>query len=62
VLNGYLSDLSEKYLAPLLLYYFEKLSYKEISEVLKIPVSTVGVRLKRGREKLKEVVENDKRF
>jgi len=39
-----------KYREPLLLYYFEQLSYEEIADVLRIPVSTVGVRLKRGKE------------
>jgi DNA-directed RNA polymerase specialized sigma24 family protein len=39
------------------LYYYEDLDYKEIAEVLHIPVATVGVRLKRGREALMKHVE-----
>jgi RNA polymerase sigma factor (sigma-70 family) len=31
------------------LYYFEDLSYKEIADVLHVPVSTVGARLARAR-------------
>ncbi|MES2225708.1 MAG: RNA polymerase sigma factor [Patescibacteria group bacterium] len=37
----------------LVLYYFEELSYKEIADVLHIPVSTAGVRLARARARLK---------
>lgn len=35
------------------LYYFEDLSYREIADVLHVPVSTVGVRLARARARLK---------
>jgi RNA polymerase sigma-70 factor (ECF subfamily) len=38
----------------LALYYFEQLSYKEIADVLHVPVSTVGVRLARSRARLKK--------
>lgn len=58
VLDGGLSKLDAKYREPLVLYYYEDMDYKEIADVLHIPVATVGVRLKRGREALmKEVKE-----
>ncbi len=38
------------------LYYFEDFSYKEIADVLHIPVSTVGVRLARARTSLKKIL------
>jgi RNA polymerase sigma-70 factor (ECF subfamily) len=38
----------------LALYYFEELSYKEIADVLRVPVGTVGVRLARARSALKK--------
>jgi RNA polymerase sigma-70 factor (ECF subfamily) len=38
----------------IVLYYFEELSYKEISDVLHVPMSTVGVRLARARSTLKK--------
>ena len=47
-----LSNLPTKYREPLVLHYFEHMSYKEISEILRIPVSTVGVRITRGKRKL----------
>lgn len=52
-----LSGLSPKYKEIIILYYLEELSYKEISDILKIPTSTVGVRIKRAKESLKEVYE-----
>ncbi len=57
LLNGGLAKLDAKYREPLVLYYFEDMDYKEIAEVLHIPVATVGVRLKRGREALLKQVE-----
>ena len=53
-----LDKLTPKYREPLVLYYFEEMDYKEIAGVLQIPVATVGVRLKRGRGILKEMVKN----
>ena len=48
-----LSKLDPKYRAPLVLCFFEEKDYKEISDILRIPTSTVGVRIKRAKEKLK---------
>jgi len=53
VMEECLEKLSLKYREPIILYYFHNLSYKEIADVLEVPVSTVGIRLKRGKEKLK---------
>ena len=39
------------------LYYYNDLSTKEISEILKIPVDTVKSRLSRAREKLYEILK-----
>lgn len=56
LLEKRLKDLAPRYREPLILYYFEELDYGEIADVLHIPVSTVGVRLKRGRESLKKTL------
>lgn len=53
LLDKHLRELSPKYREPLILYYFEEMNYKEIAEVLRIPIATVGVRLKRGKDLLK---------
>ncbi len=61
LLDGGLAKLDPKYREPLVLYYYEDLDYKEIADVLRIPVATVGVRLKRGKEALlKEVGDKAK--
>lgn len=49
-----LDKIPEKYREVLILYYSEDLSYKEIADVLQVPTGTVGVRIKRGKEALKE--------
>ncbi len=49
-LEGALQKLDAKYREPLILYYFEDLDYQAIADVLRIPVSTVGVRLRRARQ------------
>ncbi|MFH0890803.1 MAG: RNA polymerase sigma factor [Candidatus Liptonbacteria bacterium] len=49
-----LSTLDAKYREPIILYYLEEMDYREIADILEIPVSTVGVRLARGREMLKK--------
>lgn len=51
----HLAALDPKYREPLILYYLEGLDYREIADILMIPVSTVGVRLLRGRSMLKKI-------
>ena len=55
-LDGFLDRIPQKYREPLVLYYFDEMDYKEIADVLNIPVSTVGVRLQRGKVMLKKFV------
>ncbi len=49
-----LSALPENFRTPLILYYFEEFSYREIAEQLEIPLGTVMSRLARGREFLRQ--------
>ena len=56
MLDQCLDKLDAKYREPLVLYYFEEMEYGEIAEILKIPVSTVGIRLRRGKKRLKDLV------
>ncbi len=51
--------LPEKYRVPVYLYYYEDFSVNEISEITKINASTVRSQMKRGREKLKEILKGD---
>lgn len=57
VLDECLTSVGAKYREVLVLYYYEELNYTDIADVLHLPVSTVGVRLKRGREALRKVYE-----
>ncbi|MDD5433604.1 MAG: RNA polymerase sigma factor [Candidatus Pacebacteria bacterium] len=54
-IERFLGELSLKQKEVLLLYYFQELSYQEIADVLKIPIATVGVRIKRAKEAIKEI-------
>lgn len=51
-LDTSLQALQPKYRELLILFYLEELRYEEIADILQVPVSTVGVRLKRAREAL----------
>ena len=55
MLDACLAEIGSKYRESLVLYYFEDMGYREIAEILHIPVSTVGVRLQRGRIALKKI-------
>lgn len=44
-----LSKLDERLRAPIEMFYFEKLSYKEIAKSLKLPIGTVMSRIARGK-------------
>lgn len=49
ILEKSLDKLELKYKEPIVLYYLEQLSYKEIADIMRIPVSTVGIRIKRAK-------------
>ncbi len=51
-----LAELPALYKEIIILYYIEELSYQEIADILRVPVGTVGVRLRRGREALKKKI------
>jgi len=55
-LNKCLDRIAPKYREPLVLYYFEELSYREIADILHVPTSTVGIRLKRGKKLIKSLL------
>jgi RNA polymerase sigma-70 factor, ECF subfamily len=53
-----LGRLEEHYQAAVALFYLEDCSYKEIAEVLAVPIGTVKSRLTRGLGQLKEMLSN----
>mgnify|MGYP003290022302 CR=1 FL=1 len=50
-------SLPEKYRVPLHLFYYEDYTNKQIGDILGSPESTIKIRIKRGREKLKKILE-----
>lgn len=53
LLRRALDELPEEYRSPLILYYFEELSYRDIADVLAIPIGTVMSRLSRAKNHLR---------
>lgn len=51
------SALEPKYREVIQLVYFEQMKYEDASDVLHIPTSTVGVWLKRAKDKLRTICE-----
>ncbi len=55
-LDACINDMEQKYREVLILFYYEELSYAEISEVLRIPVATVGMRISRAKKALRKSI------
>ena len=51
-----LNQIDEAFRAPLILFYMKDLAYKEIAEILDIPIGTVMSRLSRGKAQLKKIL------
>ena len=58
-LRNAVRELPQKYAAVIHLYYYEGYSIKEISQLLGLPAPTVGTRLARGRERLRQMLKED---
>ena len=52
-LRNQLLSLDSKYSVPLVLFYYNGYSIKEISEILDLPVNTIKTRLSRAKSRLK---------
>lgn len=56
-LNQCLEKLPIIYKEAIILYYLEEKSYEEISDILKIPIGTVSVRINRSKSLLKKICQ-----
>ena len=52
-LQAILDELPDEFREPLILFYFQEFNYKEIAEVLEVPLGTVMSRLARGKKHLR---------
>ncbi|MDD5681358.1 MAG: sigma factor-like helix-turn-helix DNA-binding protein, partial [Candidatus Omnitrophica bacterium] len=52
-----LNKMSIIYKEPLSLYYLEEKSYEEISDILRIPIGTVGTRINRAKGLMKKICQ-----
>jgi RNA polymerase sigma-70 factor (ECF subfamily) len=53
-----LGRVDDVYRAPLALFYLEEHSYKEIAEILEVPIGTVESRIARGKAQLQKILLN----
>ena len=58
--NKCINKISIMYSEPLSLYYIEEKSYEEISDILRLPVGTVGTRINRAKIMMKKICQNIK--
>ncbi len=59
VINQALLQIDDKYRQVLLLRFFEHKEYEEISDILKIPIGSVGTLIHRGKKQLSTVIKTD---
>lgn len=52
-----LEKVDTNYRQPLTLFYIQDMSYKEIAELLELPIGTVMSRLSRGKAQLRDIFE-----
>lgn len=54
-----LHEIPVRYSEPLILFYFEKKSYEEISDILRIPKGTVATRINRAKKLMKKLCQKN---
>lgn len=56
-----LEKLEERHRLPVVMFYFQELSYREIAEALDLPIGTVMSRLSRARESLHDNLDTSRK-
>lgn len=59
-LEHLISRLPVEEAAAITLFYLEGLDYKEIADVMQLPIGTVATKLHRGRERLRQIINSMK--
>lgn len=59
LIDKIVEDLDTKYKAPIFLFFIENKSYKEIAEIMKIPINSVKSNIFRGKQIIKQVLRKD---
>jgi RNA polymerase sigma-70 factor (ECF subfamily) len=57
-----LNDINDKYKDVLILKFLEEKDYREISDILKIPMGTVATYINRGKKELKQKIKKYDKF
>jgi RNA polymerase sigma-70 factor, ECF subfamily len=57
-LQQLLNELPEEFRTPVILFYFDELTYREIAEQMNVPIGTVMSRLARGKAHLRRRLES----
>lgn len=57
LLDHGLAKLPPHYREVLILYYYDNMPYKDIADVLQVPLGTVSIRVKRAKEALKSIIQ-----
>lgn len=57
MIDSGIEKLKPKYKEVMILHYIEDLSYKEMSDILQVPLGTVGIRVKRAKDELKKHIK-----
>lgn len=58
--NACINQMAIIYSEPLSLFYLEEKSYEEISDILRLPISTVGTRINRAKILMKKICQKTK--
>lgn len=58
--NQCLAQMPPKYSEPLFLFFIEEKSYEEISDIMRLPVGTVGTRINRAKILMKKICQKQK--